>query len=174
VKYAIIRLRLKKLNKDEQNDKVLKLENEEKVSFKNESIFSNSVTRTNLISCCVIWSSGGFIAYCICYYSKYFPGNFYINYAVQGLSNLLTMWYMKLLSKFWDSVKTHMNILIYTMIVFTLIMMLFTETSLLENGSSLQTIIVAAIIFIISLNAIAIQNYGYHINTLLFPVSMRG
>ena len=128
----------------------------------------------NLLACCLIWSSAGFITYLMSYYSKYFPGDFYINYAVQGLAEIMSMWYMKLLSVVTDSIQTHVNILMYKMIAFTLLLMLFTETSMFKVDHSMQTTVVASLIFVIGLCSRSTQNYGYHINTELFPVMMRG
>ena len=46
------------------------------------SIWSNKVNRNNLIIVSYLWSSSGFISYLLMYYSKYFKGDFFINYGL--------------------------------------------------------------------------------------------
>jgi len=85
----MIRLRLNKIARDAETDKVVK----------KESIFSNPITRKNLIAASTIWSSVGFICYLVWFYSKYFSGDFYINYGVVGISDMITMTMMIVLTK---------------------------------------------------------------------------
>jgi len=66
----------------------------------------------NLLACCVILSSTGFMSYLLSFYSKYFKGDFYVNFAAQGGSDVLGIWYMKLLSILMKSIQKHVNILI--------------------------------------------------------------
>ena len=42
----------------------------------------NATTKTNLFATCYLWSMSGFVVYLIIYYSKYFQGNFFFNYAL--------------------------------------------------------------------------------------------
>jgi len=59
-------------------------------------------------------------------------------------------------------------------LVFTVIMMVVTQTGILPDGSKAQLIIIPLLLFLIRLNTGSIQNYGYHLNQVLFPVMMRG
>jgi hypothetical protein len=46
-------------------------------------------------------SSCGFCAYLLGYYTKYFKGSFYVNYALIGIADGTTMVYAKLISRFY-------------------------------------------------------------------------
>lgn len=52
-------------------------------SYKNEKkSYWNRTTKMNLFASCYIWSMSGFVVYLVIYYSKYFKGNFYVNYSL--------------------------------------------------------------------------------------------
>ena len=85
VKYAVFRLKIKQMLIYQEKQKLMvsaEIDSSDKDRLKNEGICTNKITRGNLIATCVLWSTNGFITYCLIYYSKYFDGNFYINYAI--------------------------------------------------------------------------------------------
>ena len=63
------------------------------------SLFFNKVNRNNLIGVCFLWSMSGFCFYLLVYYSKYFAGNFYLNYSLESLSDCVTIGWATMLSK---------------------------------------------------------------------------
>lgn len=138
------------------------------------SIFSDPITSVNLIAVCILWSTAGFVTYLLLYYSKYFSGNFYINYASQGASDIISMSYINFLSRQNCSALNILKILLYSVILFTLLEIMVTEMSLLQSHPKLEASVVPILLLMIRMNIGSIQNYGYHINQLLFPVMMRG
>ena len=71
-----------KLNKVSNQDQAEDSDSIETNSEQKNSLFQNKVNRRNLLSVIVIWSCSGFMVYLIMYYSKYFDGNFYLNYSI--------------------------------------------------------------------------------------------
>ena len=63
------------------------------------SLCANKQNLHNLIAVIYLQSSAGFIAYLITFYSKYFEGNFFINFTITGLSDGLSMVWINLLKK---------------------------------------------------------------------------
>lgn len=85
------------------------------------SIFTDPITRGNLISVCILWSSAGFVTYLLLYYTKYSTGNFYINYAMQGCSDIISMGYINFLEKRCCTVKKTLSVLIHSVLFFTIL-----------------------------------------------------
>jgi hypothetical protein len=77
----------------------------------------------------------GFIVYLIIYYSKYFQGNFFFNYALQGFSDCFSLLYVAKLTALFNSktslVKT-LKLLVVVMIFLTLIQMLISESGIVD------------------------------------------
>jgi hypothetical protein len=48
---------------------------------------------------CYLWASAGFVAYLLSYYTKYFKGNFYINFTIAGLTESFSMFWIGILSR---------------------------------------------------------------------------
>ena len=82
----------------------------------------NTVTKTNLFASCYLWSMSGFVVYLVIYYSKYFEGNFYVNYAIQGFSDTISLFYVGSLSKMFmgkNSLVKTLKFLVLAMIILT-------------------------------------------------------
>ena len=54
--------------------------------------------RNNLIGQCIIWSMSVFGTYLIMFYSKYFPGNIYVNYSIPAIADVIYTLYIKVLT----------------------------------------------------------------------------
>lgn len=175
VQYSVLRLKLNSITKQEEKLQLRKIErNNTAETEATITIFSDPITRANLISVCILWSTAGFVTYLLLYYSKYFSGNFYLNYAIQGGSDIISMGYIKLIASRSDSVKQTLKILLGSVLFFSLLAIIFTDMSVLQNYPNLQAAIIPILLLMIRMNVGSIQNYGYHINQLLFPVMMRG
>jgi hypothetical protein len=61
----------------------------------------------------------GFVTYLIVYYSKYFNGNFYVNYTLQGFADCISLFYVILLQKRYTKVTQTLYFLIYMLICLT-------------------------------------------------------
>ena len=61
-----------------------------------------------------------FVQYLIIFYSKYFKGNFYINYSIQGFADGICMVYVSFLSKKFD-VPGILRYLVIALIVMTML-----------------------------------------------------
>jgi len=95
------------------------------------------------------------------YYSKYFKGNFFYNYAIQGLSDGFSLFYIAYLGKAADtSIRDIVKFLLYAIIFFTLIQM--TTDGFLSQ--KYQGFVVPILLLLIRLQVTSIQNFGYHIN----------
>ena len=127
-----------------------------------------------MISVCILWSTAGFVTYLLLYYSKYFSGNFYLNYACQGASDIISMGYINFISKRSGSAIMTLKILLYSVLLFTFMELVVTDTVILQLYPNLQASIIPILLLLIRMNVGSIQNYGYHINQLLFPIMMRG
>lgn len=44
----------------------------------------NKTTKTNLFAACYLWAMSGFATFLIMFFSKYFEGNFFLIYGLQG------------------------------------------------------------------------------------------
>ena len=92
-----------------------------KTIFISDKIWKNKINRYNFIAVAYLWSSSGFITYLVMYYSKYFKGDFYINYSLQGLANSIAMIYVSLLSKFLN-LKGLLRFVAIMMLIFTTVL----------------------------------------------------
>ena len=72
----------------------------------------------------------GFVLYLIIYYSKYFKGNFYINYSIQGLGEVLSLFYVDRLNNRYGSAKSILYFLIVMTVLLSFAQIVVTETSL--------------------------------------------
>lgn len=62
--------------------------------------------------------------------------------------------------------------MLWMLVLCTVIMLFVTKSGLVE--ASLQLWLIPVLLLLIRLNTGSIQNYGYHLNQVLFPVMMRG
>lgn len=87
--------KLKQANEEEQERKTTVIQDSKSSAT---SLFRNKINFHNLIAVCYIWASSGFITYLLTYYSKYFQGNFFLNFSISGLSDGFSMMWIGLLS----------------------------------------------------------------------------
>lgn len=116
------------------------------------SIFTDPITRGNLISVCILWSSAGFVTYLLLYYTKYSTGNFYINYAMQGCSDIISMGYINFLEKRCSTVKKTLNVLIQSVLFFTILQLCITEIPAFKQYTNFQTLAVPLLYLAIRMN----------------------
>ena len=62
--------------------------------------------RRNLIAVVILNSGASFCNYLLGYYTKYFPGIFFVNYALIGLADCFTTAHAQLLSKYLTKTTT--------------------------------------------------------------------
>jgi hypothetical protein len=68
------------------------------------------------------------VLYLIIYYSKYFKGNFFVNYSIQGLGEVLSLFYVDALDKKYGSAKSILYFLILMTICLAITQIAMTET----------------------------------------------
>jgi len=112
----------------------------------------------------------GFVTYLIVYYTKYFQGNFYVNYSLQGFADSISLFYVMMFQRRYSKVTHTLYFLTYLIICLTISQILMNK----YLPISWQSTILPFMILVIKLSVTGIQNYGYHINTSLFPVLLRG
>lgn len=115
-----------------------------------QSVFQNKVYRANLFAMCVLKSMGGFIFCLLISYSKYVPGNFYVNYSISGLSDVISMFYVGLISKRYHTVREQVAVLIWMLALCTLVMLFVTESGMFARSS--QVWIIPMLLLLIRLN----------------------
>lgn len=120
--------------------------------------------RRNLIAAVLLNSCCAFCNYLVGYYTKYFPGNFFFNYAVLGIADAFTILYVHMISK---RVKKLINILNFGLVSIVIWSLIFIGLQ------DLYPAIVPVGILALRLNLAALQNFGYHINQMLFPAEYR-
>ena len=79
-----------------------------------------SADKKNLIACCYLQSMAGFVTYLIIYYSKYFEGNFYVNYTLQGFADCLSIIYVIFFQRRYTKVTQTLYFLIFILIGLTI------------------------------------------------------
>lgn len=60
--------------------------------------------RRNLIAVVIINSACSFASYFLAYYTKYFPGSFFVNYTMIGIADCFTALFAQLLTKIFKKV----------------------------------------------------------------------
>ena len=70
-----------------------------------------------------MWSSTGLIYYLMLYYSKYFKGNFFLNYSVMGLADAFTLFFLDIVMKYMSKVGA-LRFINKTIITFTVVLLL--------------------------------------------------
>lgn len=84
------------------------------------------------------------------------------------------MGYISFISNRSGSAKLTLQILLWSVLFFTFLEIVVTDMSFLAFYPNIQASLVPILLLLIRMNVGSIQNYGYHINQLLFPVMMRG
>lgn len=102
------------MNREEDNTP----KRDDSESFK---VLKSYQTRWNLLSMSFIWAVSGFVKYLLMYYSKYFPGSVFVNYSVQSLADVLCMYYIAIINKFFKDVRDILRFLLSMVIVFALV-----------------------------------------------------
>jgi hypothetical protein len=120
--------------------------------------------RRNLIAAVLLNSCCAFCNYLVGYYTKYFPGNFFFNYAVLGVADAFTILYVHLISKYFKKLIYVINFGLISIVLWS---------SLFIGLQNLYPAVVPVGILALRLNLAALQNFGYHINQLLFPAEYR-
>ena len=94
----------------------------------------------------------GFVVYLIIYYSKYYEGNFFVNYALQGFSDSISMFYISFLYKFFQektSLVNTLKFLVVAMICFSGVQIFVTESGLFSD--KMRTIMMPILILVVKL-----------------------
>ena len=112
----------------------------------------------------LVSSGANFSSYMIGYYTKYFPGNFFFNYAIVASADSVSMMYITLLSFYVRSVKNVVRINLLLICACSGIYICFV---------SKYPILVPLAIFFMRVNLAGIGNYVYHMNQALFPTEFR-
>ena len=117
-----------------------------------------------MIGVILISSAANFSSYLIGYYTKYFPGNFFVNYAILAFADCVTMIYLAVLSHYVRRVKdvVRINLLLICACSGTYICLVSRYPILVPFG-----------IFVLRVALGGITNYVYHMNQALFPTEFR-
>jgi hypothetical protein len=128
------------------------------------ALIRDPLLRKNLIAVTFLWTSQSFSYYLVGYYTKYFEGNFFVNYAMLGIADAFSFLYVKLLSHKYDTPKTLRFLLIGVIIGCSFFALL----------SPTFPALIPVMIILIRMHVSSVLNFGYHINSFLFPILLRG
>lgn len=117
------------------------------------NLWRKPLLRNNLIGCCILASMTGFSSYMIGFYTKYFRGNMFINFAMLGIADTFSLVYITLISGFFD-VK---GVIRFTLVSVSIISMLFIS---LQNKYDWVTPVG---ILLLRLQMNGLENYRYHL-----------
>lgn len=70
-----------------------------------------------------IWAVSCFVKYLLMYYSKYFPGSMFVNYSIQSLADILCMYYISIINRFFKDVRDILRFLLQMVIIFAMVEM---------------------------------------------------
>mmetsp|Transcript_67896 Transcript_67896/g.94014 ORF Transcript_67896/g.94014 Transcript_67896/m.94014 type:complete len:315 (+) Transcript_67896:458-1402(+) len=139
------------VEENSSSDQALQEHIEANSGFRN--LWKKPVLRNNLIGCCILASSNAFCMYMIAYYTKYFKGNIFTNYAMLGIADSLSLFYVTILSHFFD-VK---GVIRFGLVSIMIIACLFIS---LENQWDWVTPVG---ILLLRLSFTGLENYRYHL-----------
>jgi Na+/melibiose symporter-like transporter len=128
------------------------------------ALWSRKPLRNNLIGVILISSAANFSSYLIGYYTKYFPGNFFFNYAIIAFADCVTMIYLAVISYYVRRVRDVVRINLLLICACSGIYICFV---------SRYPILVPFGIFVLRVALGGITNYVYHMNQALFPTEFR-
>lgn len=118
----------------------------------------------NLVGVVALQASASFSNYFITYYTKYFKGNFFINYSMCGIADTFSLLYVKFLdSKM--KVQTTLKVLVVGIISTCIIFLIVTANA---------EYLIPPVIIVIRLHVASVTNYSYHMNSSFFPTLVRG
>lgn len=103
----------------------------------------------------MIASSSAFSSYLIGYYTKYFPGSFFVNYAILSVGDSVTMVYVAILSYYVKRVKNVIRLNLIAVIFFSVVYITFSDK---------YPILVPFGIFVLRVCLGSMPNYVYHMN----------
>jgi hypothetical protein len=89
------------------------------------SLWAKENLKRNLIGTVLINSVCAFNNYLIGYYTKYFPGSFFVNYALIGLADALSIAYVNLLSRYFTKIIYVVNFVLGVTIALSLCFLFF-------------------------------------------------
>jgi len=112
----------------------------------------------------MISSAANFSSYLIGYYTKYFPGSFFVNYAIISLADCVTMIYVAVISLYIRRVRDVVRINLLLICACSAIYICFV---------SRYPILVPFGIFVMRVALGGITSYVYHMNQALFPTEFR-
>lgn len=112
----------------------------------------------------MLQSSGSFSIYLLGYYSKYFPGSFFVNFTAIGFADMVAPFYGNLLHKLLKTTKNVVTLELTITCVLSVVFILFA-------GDSPIKVMIG--ILLIRLNMISIAYLSYHIGSELFPIEYR-
>lgn len=96
------------------------------------------------------------MSYLLSYYTKYFKGNFFINFSIVGLTDAFGMLWIGVLGKRYNTKKTLVACFGLIIVISTIL-----QVMLFKLPDNLLTGLVPLFVFLIRLQSAAIQNYGY-------------
>jgi hypothetical protein len=85
------------------------------------SLWAKQTLRRNLIGAVLLNSACAFNNFLIGYYTKYFPGSFFVNYALLGVADAFTIVYVNLLSKYFTKIIYIVNFVMVITIILSLL-----------------------------------------------------
>ena len=112
----------------------------------------------------MISSSASFSCYMIGYYTKYFPGTIFVNYAIVAFADCFSMLYITFLTSYMNRVKHVVKINLLIICVSSALYMCFV---------SQYPILVPFGIFVLRACTSSTLSYAYHMNQRLFPAEFR-
>ena len=112
----------------------------------------------------ILNSSSSFSSYFIGYYTKYFPGSFFVNYAIIGVADCFTSLHSAVLTKFFPKITNTLSFILLHSVFWCMVFVVVQEP---------YPMFVPFGILVLRLNMGTIANFGYHINQVLFPTEYR-
>jgi hypothetical protein len=88
-------------------------------------LWAKEPLRRNLIGAVLLNSACAFNNYLIGYYTKYFPGSFFLNYALIGIADGFSIVYVNLLSKYFTKISYVVNFVLGITIILSLSFLFF-------------------------------------------------
>lgn len=100
----------------------------------------------------------------LAYYTKYFPGSFFINYSLLGVADVLTAPYTLILTKVFKNTKKVCNFILLSTVIWSVIFIVLIDQYPLSIVFGILTL---------RLNLASLGNLTYHICQQFFPTEYR-
>lgn len=115
-----------------------------------------------MIGICLLTSTTAFCTYLIGYYTKYFPGIFFVNYGIMGFADMVSMPFQALVVRINNNqMPKAITFSLCTVGFFSAMFLLISDA---------YPMMVPMGIFLIRLSIVGLENYKYHVMQELFPV----